>query len=148
MYKHILIATDGSDLAEKAVVHGVELAKAVGAKTSAIVVEHTFNVFDVPQNRIREMPDVFREHAEQIKKHAAKVLDHVASIAKARGVPFVGVQKESDQPYEPIIETAKENGCDLIVMASHGRGGLSAVLIGSVTHKVLTHTDIPVLVYR
>jgi nucleotide-binding universal stress UspA family protein len=148
MYKHILIATDGSALAEKAVVHGLELAKAVGAKASAIIVEHSFNVFDVPYSRTREMPELFREHAEQIKKHAATVLDHVASLAKAQGVPFVGLQKEHDQPYEAIIAAAKENGCDLIVMASHGRSGMSAVLIGSVTNKVLTHTDIPVLVYR
>jgi nucleotide-binding universal stress UspA family protein len=148
MYKHILIATDGSELAEKAVVHGLELAKAVGAKASAIVVEHTFNVFDVPESRIREMPQAFREHAEQIKKHATKVLDHVGSLAKAQGVPYVGIQKEHDQPYAAIIDTAKENGCDLIVMASHGRGGFSGVIIGSVTNKVLTHTDIPVLVYR
>lgn len=148
MYKHVLIATDGSTLAEKAVVHGLALAKSVGARASAIVVEAPFNVYDVPESKLRDMPDAFRRHSELTKAHAAKVLDHVGALARKSGVVFAGHQKESDRPHEAIIASAREHGCDLIVMASHGRGGVSAVLIGSVTAKVLTHTDIPVLVYR
>jgi nucleotide-binding universal stress UspA family protein len=146
MYRHILIPTDGSALAEKAVVHGLALAKAVGAKVTTIIVEAPFNVYDVPESRLRQMPKEFAEYAEHIKQHAGKVLNHVAEAAKAAGVACDTVQTEHYQPYQAIIETAKEKGCDLIVIASHGRSGISAVLLGSVTTKVLTHTDIPVLV--
>jgi nucleotide-binding universal stress UspA family protein len=146
MYRNILIATDGSALAEKAVSHGLSLAKAVGAKVTALIVEATFNIYDVPESRIRQVSEAFAQHAEQVKQHASKVLSHVADAAKAAGVPCEGVQIEHDHPYEAIITTAKDKGCDLIVMASHGRSGMSALLLGSVTNKVLTHTSIPVLV--
>jgi nucleotide-binding universal stress UspA family protein len=96
-------------------------------------------------NGQRQMFEAFAQHAEHIKQHAAKVLDHVADAAKAAGVPCDTAQVEHDHPYQAIIATAKDRGCDLIVMASHGRSGISAVLLGSVTNKVLTHTNIPVL---
>lgn len=146
MYRHILIATDGSALAERAVSSGIELAKAVGAKVSVIVVEATFNVYDVPESQIRQMSEAFAKHAEQIKKHATSVLNRAADAAKAASVACNKIQIEHDSPYEAIITAAKDNGCDLIVMASHGRSGVSAVLLGSVTSKVLTHTKTPVLV--
>ena len=146
MYRNILIATDGSDLAEKAVSHGVSLAKAVGAKVTALIVETPFDVFNVPESQIRQMPAAFAQHAEQVKKHASKVLKHVADAAKAAGVTCDTFQLEDDQPYRAIIKAAEDKGCDVIVMASHGRSGISAVLLGSVTNKVLTHTKIPVLV--
>ena len=146
MYRHILIPTDGSALAEKAVTHGLSLAKSVGAKVTTIIVEAPFSVYGVPESKVREMPAAFVDYAEQIKKHAAKVLNHVADAAKAAGVACDLVQMEHYHPYEAIIATAKDKGCDLIVMASHGRSGISAILLGSVTTKVLTHTDIPVLV--
>jgi nucleotide-binding universal stress UspA family protein len=146
MYRNVLIATDGSALAEKAVSHGLALAKAVGAKVTALIVEAPFNVFNVPESKIRQMPEAFAQHAEHVKQHAAKVLGHVADGAKAAGVACDPVQVEHEQPYQAIIATAKDKGCDLIVIASHGRSGISAVLLGSVTNKVLTHTDIPVLV--
>ena len=146
MYRNILIATDGSALAEKAVTHGLGLAKAVGAKVTALIVEAPFNVFDVPESRMRQMPEAFAQHAEYVKRHAGKVLDGVAEAAKQAGVACDTVQMEHDQPYRAIIDTAKSKGCDAIIMASHGRGGISAVLLGSVTNKVLTHTAIPVVV--
>ena len=146
MYRNILIATDGSALAEKAIAHGLGLAKAVGAKVTALIVEAPFNVFDVPESRMRQMPEAFAQHAEYVKRHAGKVLDGVAEAAKKAGVACDTVQMEHDQPYRAIIDTAKSKGCDAIIMASHGRGGISAVLLGSVTNKVLTHTAIPVVV--
>jgi len=146
MYKHILIPTDGSELASHAVTHGLALAKGVGAKVSIVVVEAPFNVFDVPESKVQQMPEAFVRHAEQIKKHATSVLTHASDKAKAAGVTCSTVQVEHEQPYQAIVDTAKEKGCDLIVMASHGRSGLSAVLLGSVTNKVLTHTKTPVLV--
>jgi nucleotide-binding universal stress UspA family protein len=146
MYRHILIATDGSTLAEKAVSHGLSLAKSVGAKVIALIVEAPFNVYEVPESRVRQMSEAFALHAEHTKQHAATVLNRIADAAKTAGVVCEGVQVEHDHPYQAIIATAKARNCDLIVMASHGRSGMSAVLLGSVTNKVLTHTKIPVLV--
>src|SRR4029079_6507280 len=135
MYRNILIATDGSKLAEMAVVHGVSLAKSTGAKVTALIVEAPFNVFNVPESQIRQMPAAFAQHAEHVKQHAAKVLSHVADAVKLAGVTCDTLQMEDDQPYRAIIKAAEDNSCDLIVMASHGRSGISAVLLGSVTNK-------------
>lgn len=146
MYRNVLIATDGSKLAEKAVSHGLSLAKSVDAKVTALIVEAPFNVFSLPESQIRQMPEVLAQHSKHAKQHATKALIYVADAAKSAGVPCETVQLEHEQPYEAIIKTAEDKGCDLIVMASHGRSGISAVLLGSVTNKVLTHTKIPVLV--
>jgi len=146
MYKNILIATDGSELAHKAVDHGLGLAKSVGAKVTAVVVEAPFNVFDVRASRQQQISAEFEHHAQAVKQHATKVLGEVASAAKQAGLNCDTVQVEHEQPYEAIIKTAQDKGCDAIVMASHGRSGISAVLLGSVTNKVLTHTAIPVVV--
>ena len=146
MYRHILIPTDGSELAGRAVRHGLALAKAVGAKVTALTVEASFDVYAVPASRVYEMSDAFAEHAERAKAHGQKILNGVAEQARAAGVACETVQIEQDHPYEGIIETAERRGCDLIVMASHGRSGIAAIVLGSVTTKVLTHTKIPVLV--
>jgi nucleotide-binding universal stress UspA family protein len=146
MYRHILIPTDGSELARRAVAHGLSLAKAVGAKVTVLTVEASFNVYDVPASRVNLMTAAFDEYAKHAREHATSILDGIANEAKAAGVQFETLQVIQDHPYEAIVATAKEKGCDLIVMASHGRSGLAAVLLGSVTTKVLTHTTIPVLV--
>ena len=146
MYRHILIPTDGSELANKAVAHGLSLAKSVGAKVTVLTIEASFNVYDVPPSKMSKMSSVFAEYAEHAKEHAAQILNKAADTAKTAGVPCETVQLIQDRPYEAIVATAKEKGCDLIVMASHGRTGIAAMVIGSVTTKVLTHTDIPVLV--
>lgn len=146
MYRHILIPTDGSELAEHGVTNGLSLAKSVGAKVSVIVVEEPFNWAGVSEAKARQMPEEFAKHAEQIKKHATSVLNRAANAARQAGVSCDTTQVEDAQPYQAIIKAAIDKGCDLIVMASHGRSGLSAVVLGSVTNKVLTHTKIPVLV--
>jgi nucleotide-binding universal stress UspA family protein len=146
MYRHILIPTDGSELAEHAVTSGLSLAKSVGAKVSVIVVEEPFNWFSVSETQTRQITEEAAKHTEQIKKHATSVLNRAANAAKQAGVSCDTIQVEDVQPYQAIIAAAKDKGCDLIVMASHGRSGLSAVLLGSVTTKVLTHTKTPVLV--
>jgi nucleotide-binding universal stress UspA family protein len=148
MYRHILIATDGSVLAKKAVSHGLSLAKSVGAKVTALIVEAPFNVNDVPDSKVRPMSEAIEQHSEHTRQHADRVLSQVADAAKAADVACEIVQIEHGQPYQAIITAAKDNDCDVIVMASHGRSGISALLLGSVTHKVLTHTKIPVLVCR
>jgi nucleotide-binding universal stress UspA family protein len=146
MYRHILVSTDGSELAHRAVTHALALAKSVGAKVTAMTVEAPFNVHHVPTSKDYEMSAAFVQHAEQAKAHAGKILSRVADAARSAGVSCEVVQIEQDHPYKGIIETAKQKGCDLIVMASHGRSGIAALVLGSVTNKVLTHTDIPVLV--
>ena len=125
MYRHILIPTDGSELAERGMAHGLALAKSLGAKVFVInVVEPLFAVTG----------------------DFSSVLDRVADAAKEAGVPCETIQVENGQPYQAIIAAAKDKGCDLIVMSSHGRTGLSMLLIGSVTNKVLTYAKTPVLV--
>jgi nucleotide-binding universal stress UspA family protein len=146
MYRHILIAIDGSELAEHALTNGLSLAKFMGAKVTVIVVEEPFNWLGVSETKAHQASEEFAKHTEQIKKHTANVLSHAADAAKNARVPCETIQVEDDQPYKAIIATAEDKGCDLIVMASHGRSGLSAVVLGSVTNKVLTHTKIPVLV--
>jgi nucleotide-binding universal stress UspA family protein len=148
MYQHILIPTDGSELATHAVTNGLSLAKSLGAKVTAIVVEEPFGWLGVSEANAPRALDELDKYTEQVKKHAASVLDRVANAAKQVGVPCDTVQVENAQPYQAIIATAGDRGCDLIVMASHGRGGLSAMVLGSVTNKVLAHTKTPVLVYR
>ena len=148
MYRHILIPTDGSELAQKAVTQGLALAKVLSAKVTTLTVEALFNVFDVPSSRDLQMLGAFDEHFEQAKAHATKILSGVADAATAAGVTCDTVQVEHNHPYKAIIETAKERSCDLIVMASHGRSGIAAVVLGSVTNKVLTHTNVPVLIYH
>ena len=139
MYRHILIPTDGSDLAEHAVTNGLALAKSLGAKVSVIVVEEPFDWLSVSKSTERRDLRKFAKHAEQIKKHATSVLNRAANAAKQAGVSYDTIQVENEQPFQAIIAAAENKGCDLIVMASHGRSGLSGVLLGSVTNKVLTH---------
>ena len=94
------------------------------------------------------MSAAFEEYAKHAREHAASILNGIANDAKTAGVQCETLQVIQDRPYEAIVTTAKEKGCDLIVMASHGRSGIAAIVLGSVTAKVLPHTTIPVLVYR
>ena len=149
MYRHFLIPTDGSELAEHAVTNGLSLAKSVGAKVTVIIVQEPFDWLSLPEmSTQRQAREILAKHNEQVEKHAASVLSRAADAAKQAGVPCDTTQVESARPYEAIIAAASDRGCDLIVMASHGRGGLSAIVLGSVTNKVLTHAKTPVLVYR
>ena len=145
MYRHILISTDGSELAQHAVTHGLSLAKSLGAKVTVIIVEEPYPSYwhGVPDHGALEE---FANLTVQIKKHAAGVLDRVANAAKQAGVSCDTIQVADAQPHQAIVATAADRGCDLIVMASHGRSGLSALVLGSVTNKVLMHTKTPVLV--
>ena len=145
MYRHILIPTDGSELAEQAVTNGLSLAKSLGAKVTVIIVEEP-NWLAVPSFAEHGAFEELGKLTEQIKKYVASALNRAADAAKQAGVPCDTIQVKDAQPYQAITATAADKGCDLIVMASHGRSGLSAVVLGSVTNKVLTHTKIPVLV--
>jgi nucleotide-binding universal stress UspA family protein len=145
MYKHILIATDGSSLSSRGVEHGVELAKALQAEVTLLTVSERFHVFSMEAEQLEETRASFKEH---IRQEALRTLSEAYRIAEAAGITATQIHLEDDQPYEAIIRTAEGRGCDLIVMASHGRGGVSALLLGSETMKVLTHSKIPVLVVR
>ncbi|MBN9265595.1 MAG: universal stress protein [Hyphomicrobium sp.] len=145
MYDRILIATDGSELAEKAVDQGLAMAKAVGAKVIVV------RVTSMPAPMVYEGVVVALPTEEIRAEIAARVAEHFTALkskATALGVDMETVHVEHDQPWQAIIDTAKQKAANLIVMASHGRRGISAVLLGSETQKVLTHTTIPVLVCR
>ncbi len=138
MYTNILIPTDGSELAGKAVQHGVALAKRIGAKVTMLTV--------LPPDMITTDTQMIEIRNARMQKHAEKILGDVAM--QVAGVACETIQVEHEHPYQAIIDTADSKGCDLIVMASHGRRGISAIVLGSETVKVLTHCKIPVLVYR
>lgn len=145
MYKSILIPTDGSELAGKAVQYGIAFAKGIGAKITVLTVTVPFHVFTLDPQVVEDTADQYKK---RIQEHAAKLLGAVAKEANAAGVACETVQVEHEHPYQAIIDTAKSKGCDLIEMASHGRRGVSAIVLGGETVKVLTHTKIPVLVHR
>ena len=145
MFKNILIATDGSDLAVKAVEQGVLFAKEIGAKITAVTVTEPFHFLSVSPNQLQYTPIEYKKHAES---QAHKVLGVVSAAAKSADVACDTLHVEHEQVYQAIIDAASARKCDLIVMASHGRRGVSAVVLGSETVKVLTHSKIPVLVYR
>jgi nucleotide-binding universal stress UspA family protein len=145
MFKHILIPTDGSDLSRKAILYGVQLAKQSGAKVTGITVAEPYQPVGMDTVFV---PVDLRDYEEQSRVLSEKALEQVKMAAQAAGVPCETIREVLDQPYRAIIDAAQSNGCDLIVMASHGRRGISALLLGSETAKVLTHSTIPVLIYR
>lgn len=145
MFKHILIPTDGTDLSRKAVIYGVQLAKSVGARVTAISVSEPYHVASMDAVLIAETPE---EHEAQATRIAERALEQVRMAAEAASVAAETVREVHDQPYRAIIDCANACDCDLVVMASHGRRGVAALLVGSETTKVLTHSTIPVLVYR
>jgi nucleotide-binding universal stress UspA family protein len=145
MFKHILFSTDGSELSGKAIPKAVALAKSMSARLTGITASTPFHVFAADPGMVTDTEDVYRAHCEQ---RAARYLNDIKKSAEASGVAFDGLHVYSDQPYTAIISTASAQGCDLICMASHGRRGMSALVLGSETVKVLTHSKMPVLVWR
>jgi len=145
MYANILIPTDGSDLAGRAVQHGIALAKRIGAKATALTVLPPFHMFTTDTQMLEDTPAQYKARME---KHVEKALGAAAAAAQAERVACEVVQVEHEHPYQAIIDTAGSKGCDLIVMALHGRHGIAAIVLGSETVKVLTHSKIPVLVHR
>jgi nucleotide-binding universal stress UspA family protein len=145
MHKHILIPTDGSGLSQNAVDYGVALAKSVNAKVTVLTVLMPFHTFAIEPRMIADTPEQYAKRAASL---AAKYLNAAKEAASAAGVSCETIHVEHEHPHLAIIGTAAEKSCDLIVMASHGRRGISAILLGSETTKVLTHSTIPVLVVR
>jgi nucleotide-binding universal stress UspA family protein len=145
MYKHILLPTDGSELSKQAIEHGIALAKAVHARVTALVVSTPLQSIVVDPDRVAGSLEQYRQ---LVAEHTAQYLGMVRDAAVESGVHCDVVRVEHDHPYEAIIDAATQNDCDLVVMASHGLRGVSAIVLGSETLKVLTHTTIPILVYR
>lgn len=149
MYKHIMLPFDGSELSLKAEEQCIAFAKSIGAR---VTVMHVVSVFHVPApaglSPEPVLAKIERQHEEEAVQLAHKMIAEVKTHAKAVGVECAGVVVVADNPHDEIIKNAKKHGCDLIMMASHGRRGLDAILLGSETVKVLTHSKIPVLVVR
>ena len=147
MFKHILVPTDGSPLSSDTVKRAIAFAKETGAKVTFFFAKPDYPVAFYGEGALIDptTPDKFAEMAEQ---QASEILASHESAAKAEGVVCASLSSVSDIPYEAIIAAAETSGADLIFMASHGRRGFSGLLLGSETQKVLTHSKIPVLVYR
>lgn len=147
MFKHILVPTDGSQLSSDTARRAIAFASEAGAKVTFFFAKPDYPVAFYGEGALIDptTPDKFAEMAEQ---QATEILAANQAAAKAAGVVSAAVSSISDIPYEAIIAAAEEAGADLIFMASHGRRGISGLLLGSETQKVLTHSKIPVLVYR
>jgi len=145
MYKHILIATDGSELAAKAVTVGVTLAKQLNCKVTAVTVSEPWRMLVAGEAAVGFPVD---EYEKATAETASRVLASVVELARKSDVACATVHAKDQYPAEGILDTAKKAGCDLIVMASHGRRGLGRLLLGSEAVKLLTHSTVPVLICR
>ena len=144
MYQRILVPTDGSDITAKAVSTAVSLARALGATVCTVSVKEPF-----PYSAVSEIqPTPPQEFFDAQQRLASERVQAVRDACAAAGVPCEAYTVEALHAWEAIIEHARQNACDLLVMASHGRRGMTALLLGSETQKVLTHSTLPVLVVR
>ena len=149
MYTHILIATDGSELARKGVQHGLSLARRLGARATIVNVGEPTgsHIFVGEEASTASIADIQRQRQRQLEASAA-ILAKVKQEAEAMGVPAETVYVEDMRPAQAIVDAARQRDCTLIVMASHGRRGLGRLLLGSQATDVLAHSHIPVLVVR
>ena len=146
MFKHVLISTDGSPASNKAAKAGISLAKALGAKVTAYYAVELMQPIYVEDYVLD--PKVIEGIEKSAHQEGQKYVDTIGKLAKSAGVRFASMVTKASTPYEGIIDAAKKRKCDVIFMASHGRHGLSKLIMGSVTQKVLTHSNTPVVVYR
>jgi nucleotide-binding universal stress UspA family protein len=150
MYKNILLPIDGSQLSLRAAQHGIELAKALDARITAVMVTTPWatQFAREPAVVVPGMVVPKTEYDLRTEQAACNCLRLVTDEARSAGVTSKALHVHHGDPYVAILDAARREGCDLIVMASHGRRGLTGLLLGSETVKVLTHSEIPVLVYR
>jgi nucleotide-binding universal stress UspA family protein len=145
MYEHILIATDGSDLAGKAVAAGFDLARQLGAQVTVVTVTEPWTAFVTSETTFGFPVDEYEKTANE---SASRILAGASELARKADLRCATVHAKDQFPAEGILETANKNSCDLIVMASHGRRGLGRLLLGSQAVRVLTHSTVPVLICR
>jgi nucleotide-binding universal stress UspA family protein len=148
MYKKLLIATDGSELARKALEHGLSLAKAVDSSVVILTVTEMWSALEMSREAASEAVHAIETYEKVEAERARAVLEKAADRACEIGVACETRHVSDRRPSEGILEVARETGCDLVVMATHGRRGVNRVLLGSQTHQVLSHSEIPVLVLR
>lgn len=147
MFQNFLVPTDGSELSDRAVGAAVSLAAEVGARVTFFhaMPDLESSIYGEAALVRTADPEMFER---TVNERASAVLERAKTVARDAGVSSARVMSVMDQPYEGIIAAAKAQGCDLILMASHGYRGVKGLLLGSQTQKVLTHSTIPVLVYR
>ena len=145
MFKHLLLPTDGTPASSKAILAALEFAKSINATVTGLYVIPPFQALTLDADMIGDTREQYKRHAQ---READKFLAEIDCAADKAGVACTVQSVTHDDPFEAIISTARGQGCDLIAMASHGRRGVKGFLLGSETQKVLTHSTIPVLVYR
>jgi len=148
MYKHILIATDGSELASRAVSHGLALAGATKARVTVVTVTEAWSSFDLAREARHGVQNPILEFEQAAATAARGILEMAAQAGKSQGVACDTVHVQDQHPAEGIIATAKDKSCDLIVMASHGRRAIGRLFLGSQAIEVLTHSKVPALIVR
>ena len=152
MFDKILVPTDGSERAEKAVDHAIEFCRSTGASMTAVYVRSPTPIREVvsPSDYGPGSKEAItlEEIMARMEAHGRELLDAVARRAHSQGVECTTIIKEDDEPYHGIIDVAEQQGSSMIFISSHGRGAIGALLLGSVTQKVLTYSKIPVLVFR
>jgi nucleotide-binding universal stress UspA family protein len=147
VYSHILVATDGSELATKAVHSGAKLAKTLGARITLLYCAPAYHLPFYPDGVIVDWPEEAQYNA-RVKTASEKLLAHALATAAREGVAADTLYVQEDAPHVAIIATAHERGCDLVVMSTHGRSALGSLILGSTAQKVLAHSQLPVLVTR
>jgi nucleotide-binding universal stress UspA family protein len=148
MYKHILIATDGSDLATKALEHAFTLASQHKAKVTVVTVTDLWSAADIAHEVRQGRSDPIGHFEAIAAASATKILDEAGKRAKNHNLTCNLMHVKDQHPAEGIVATANETGCDLIVMASHGRRGISRFMLGSIAYEVLSHCKVPALIVR
>lgn len=145
MYKHILIAVDGSELAQTALKHGISLAKALDAKVTIVTVSEPWHSYAPGEVA---MPFPVKQYQESLGRWAMEILALAKGVADEAGVSCATIHIKDDYPADGILGVAEQHDCDVIVMASHGRRGLSRLVLGSQANHVVTHSRLPVLICR
>jgi nucleotide-binding universal stress UspA family protein len=152
MYNHILIATDGSELANRGVAHGLALAQKVGARVTIVTVTEMWTVMGILRDSHGETgprtPNPILEYEAAATAHATQILAAALEQAASKGIACETIHVADRHPADGIVTSAMEKGCDLIVMASHGRRGVGRLLLGSQANEVVTHSKVPTLIVR
>jgi nucleotide-binding universal stress UspA family protein len=148
MYKNILISTDGSELATRGLSHGLELAKELNVSVTVVTITEMWSAYELTYNVGRENPNPIEQHEDIAAEVSKKILASAKEAAEQLGISCECVHVSDRHPAEGILETATSKGCNLIVMASHGRRGVKKVLLGSVANEVLSNSAVPVLIIR
>jgi nucleotide-binding universal stress UspA family protein len=146
MYEHLLVPVDGSELSAKAIAHSIGLAKMLGASILGFTAEPPLPLLVVEQGAVAYDAATFEAHHERCARHARDILDTFAERARQAGVTFEGQFAITDDVQQAIVDMADKHGCDLIVMATHGRHGLDALIHGSLAKSVLAHSKLPLLI--